>query len=147
VLAIIMQHGEVEGVDAAKIFGIENILAADSWCRLGTKIGPVHRKHRRQHRDARQRESVAAPLQMAGKLRIDQGIEDDTRRRLDLAYNAVDLPDAAHHRMDMLDRPHIGVLGSRRPRHRQQGLAGRIRNQMDVKKVLAAWHGPTASVQ
>jgi hypothetical protein len=41
----------------------------------------------------------------------------------------------------MLDRPCILVLRRGRPTGRQQGLAGRVRNQMQMEEALRFVHG------
>ena len=66
---------------------------------------------------------------------LQQREQHDARRFLDLVQHPVELLLAAHQRIDMLDRGHIGVLRGDRARHRDQGFAGRIGNQMKVKIV------------
>ena len=61
---------------------------------------------------------------------------------LDLGQHAVELLLGAHQRIDVLDRRDIGVLRRRRARDRDQRLAGRVGDQMQMEVVACcdeAW--------
>ena len=78
-LTIIMDHGEVEGIDAAEIFGIEGMLAAKLWPRLGIEILCKARNHGIEDGDAGNRELGASFLELRPKIGIDEGEEHDAR--------------------------------------------------------------------
>ena len=70
-LAIIMRHGEVQGIDAAEIFGIERMLAADLRARLGIEIGRQAADDRIEDRDAGNGQFGAALLELAAQIDVD----------------------------------------------------------------------------
>ena len=133
VLPVVMQHGVVERVDALEIFGIEHVLGADPRGRFGAEIGLQQAQDRTEDRQARQTVFAALALEAPGQIRIEQRIEHDAGRGLDLAQHTVELLLRAHQRIDMLDRRHIGILRGSRARDRDQRLAGRIRNEMKME--------------
>jgi len=49
-LAVVMQHGVIERIDATKIFGIERVLRADFMRRLSAQIRLEKVQHRPQDR-------------------------------------------------------------------------------------------------
>ena len=76
----------------------------------------------------------------ADQILFQQGEQHDAGRFLDFIEHAIELLLAAHQRIDMFDRRHIGVLRRHRPRHRDQGLAGRIGDQVKMKIVAGRGH-------
>ena len=75
---------------------------------------------------------------------IDQREEDDAGRRLDLGDGAVELRPGPDQRVDVLDRRHVLVLGRDGTAGRDQRLAGRIRDQVQVE--IVASHAGVPSV-
>ena len=113
--AVVMQHGEVERLDAPEIVGVEHMLAADRRRRRRAEIGFEHLQDRLQRRHAGDVEPLAGLLELLGQLAVDQGVEHDAGRRLDLLQHPVELAPAAHERVEVLDRPHLRVLHRGRP--------------------------------
>ena len=132
-LPIIVQHGVVERVDALEIFGVERVLRADPLAGLRAEIGLQQLQHRTEDRQAGQAELAAFLLQPLGEVVIEQGIEHDAGRFLDLGQHAIELFLGPHQRIDMLDRRHLGVLRRRRASDRDQSLTGRIRDEMQME--------------
>ena len=133
VLAVVMQHGVVERVDALEIFGIEHVLGADAMDGLGAEIGLEQPQHRPEHRHAGQPELAAFVFQQLDQVFLEQRIEHEAGRFGDFGQRKVELLLRAHHRIEMLDRRHIGVLRRRRARDRDQRFAGGVGNQMQME--------------
>ena len=83
-LTIIMDHGEVERIDAAEIFGIERMLAGKLRPRLGIEILCKACNHRIEDGYAGNGELGASLLELRPKIGIDQGEENDARLGFDL---------------------------------------------------------------
>src|SRR5262249_7885004 len=64
---------------------------------------------------------------------VDKRIEDDAGMGGDRSNDALDLALGANHRPDMLDRLGAFELHPAGPRHRVNGIAGSIRDQMEMK--------------
>ena len=136
-LAVVVGHGEIEGIDAGKIVGVEQMLAGNDR-RLGrAEIGFEHLHDRLEHMQARHLEFAAAALDFLDQLFLDDGIEDDARRLLHFLQHARKLLLGAHQGMHVLDRAHAGVLHRGRLGHGGEGLAGGVRDQMQME---VAWH-------
>ena len=138
VLAVVVQHGVVQRIDALEIFGVEHVLRADPRLGFAAEIGLEQAQHRTENRQARHAEFAAGFLQPLGQLRLEQRVEHDARRGLDLGQHPVELLARAHQRMHVLDRRHRGILRRRRARDRDQGLAGRVGDQMQMEIIGAA---------
>ena len=78
-LAVVMQHGVVERIDALEIFGIEHVLGADAMRGLGAEIGLEQLQHRPEHRQAGQAELAAMLLQPCDQVLLEQRVEHDAR--------------------------------------------------------------------
>jgi hypothetical protein len=69
----------------------------------------------------------------AQQLIIQQRVEHDAWRFLNLGQNAIELLLRADQRIDMFNRQHFGVLRGRRARNRGQRLAGRVGHEVKVE--------------
>ena len=86
-----------------------------------------------QHRNARNVQPFAGLLDLLDELLIDDGVEHDARRRLDVLQNPLELALAAYQRMDVLDGAHLRILHPHGLGHRNQRLAGRVGDHMQVE--------------
>ena len=86
-----------------------------------------------QHRNARNVQPLAGLLELLGQLLIDDGVEHDARRGLDVLQHPLELAVAAHQRMDVLDGAHLRILHPHRLGDRDQRLAGRVGDHMQVE--------------
>ena len=136
VLPVIVQHAEIERVDALKILGIQRVLGADPRRGLRAQIGLEQTEHGSENRQAGDPEISALVFQAIGELAVEQRIEHDARGRLNLAEHPVKLLVTAHQRVNVLNRRDRQVLGGSGARHRDQRLAGRIGKQMQMKVAL-----------
>ena len=75
----------------------------------------------------------ALRLKLAAQFRIDQREKDQARLVADMIDHALQLPLAAHQRIEMLMHGHAFELGTHRFGDRVERFAGRIRNQMQMK--------------
>src|SRR5262249_28510457 len=80
----------------------------------------------------------AFSLEPIGQLGIEQGVEHNPRRGLDFGEHAIKLLFAAHQRVDVLDRGDGRILCGSRTRDRNQGLAGRVRDEGKVEVARGA---------
>ena len=133
VLAVVMNHRVVQRVDALEILGIQDVLSADASRGRRTQIGLEQLHHRADDRQARDIDLLALAFQPKHQILFQQGKEHDAGRLLDFVQHTVELLLAADQGIDVFHRGHVGVLRSHRARHRDQGFAGRIGNQMKVK--------------
>ena len=141
VLTVVMQHGVVQRVDALEVFGVERVLRADALGRFGAEIGLEQRQHRIENRQARQAELAALGFAAASaSVVLEHGVEHDAGRGLDLGDDAIELLVGAHQRIDVLDRRDGGILRRGRARDRDQRLAGRVRDEMQMKEIAALRH-------
>ena len=132
-LAVIMHHRIVQRVDALEIFRVQDVLRADPPGSRGSEIGLEQLHHRTDDRQARDVDLLALGFEPDDEVPLEQGKQYDSRRLLDFIQYAVELLLAAHQRIDMFHRRHIGILRGHRARDRDQGFTGRIGNQMKVK--------------
>ena len=84
--------------------------------------------------------SVHLASSRADQILFQQRKQHNAGRFLDFIQHAIELLLAAHQRIDMFDRRHIGILRGHRARHRDQRLAGRIGHQMKMKIVAGRGH-------
>ncbi len=132
-LAVVVHHGEVQRLDPAEIGGIEHVLGADPGRAFGTEIAMEERQHRAEHGKTRHVQLAAARLEMLAQRVIDERIENDPRVGLDLLQRMIELLLVPEQRKNVLDRGHGRELRSRRAADRKQGLAGRVRDEMQMK--------------
>ena len=132
-LAVVVGHGEVERVDAAEVVGIDDVLAGHDRRLRRAEVGFEHLHDRLQHVQRRHLELAAALLDLLDQLLVDDGVEDDAGRLLDLLQHALELLGGAHQRMHVLDRPHLRVLHGGGLGHGGERLAGRIRDEVQME--------------
>ena len=146
-LAVVVAEHEVHRLDAREIAGIHGVLAADLRPRLGAEQARERAEHAIQDRHAGRVERAAALLQRLAQIGRDQREDHHARQRLDHAQDLIDLRARAHERPDVLDRHHAVELGHPGPRDGGHGLAGRIRDQVQMQaqavlrriRLLANW--------
>ena len=68
-LAVVMREREVQRLDAAEIFGVEDVLRADAALRARAEIGLERGQHRIEDRNAGNAELSAAVLQVVASAR------------------------------------------------------------------------------
>ena len=83
---------------------------------------------------------LALGFQPADQILLQQSEQHDARRFLDFVQHAIELLLAAHQRIDMFDRRHVGILRGHRARHRDQRLTGRIGDEVEMKIVAGRGH-------
>ena len=76
---------------------------------------------------------LAGLLDLLDKLLIDDGVKHDARSGLDILEHPLELAFAAHQRMDVLDGARLRILHPHRLGHRDQRLAGRVGDHMQVE--------------
>jgi len=103
-LAVVVQHGVVEGIDALEILRVERVLRTDAVRGLGPQVGLQQLQDRPQNRQAGQAQFTAVLFKPAQQLVIEQRIEHDAWRFLDLGQDSIELLLRAHQRIDMFDR-------------------------------------------
>ena len=74
-LAVIVQHREIQRVNSLEILGIEHMLGADPMNRLGTEIGLKHTQDRAQDRHTGQSELTAFFLEGSMRSSSSRGKE------------------------------------------------------------------------
>jgi hypothetical protein len=137
-LPVVMQHGEVQRVDALEILGIERVLRADPVACFGAEIGLQESQHRAKDRQAWHAQVAAMLLQALRQILVQQRVQHDAGRFLDLRQHAIKLFLGAHQRVGVFHRLHGGVLRGGRPSDRCQRFAGRVRHEVQVKIAAAA---------
>ncbi len=135
-VAVVVQHGEIECLDAPEIVGIEHMLTADGGRCGRPEIGFEHLENRFQGEHTRHVEPLAALLQLFGQFPVEHGIEDDAGGGLDIFQHPFELAPAAHQGVEVLDGPYLGVLHPDRLGDDGQRLSGRIGDHMEVKGAL-----------
>ena len=140
-LAIIMQHRVVEGLDSLEILGIEDMLAANMGPRLGVEIGGKAGNDRVENRQAGDAERVEAAFETAAQRPVGQGEEHNAGLAFDLLDHPVELLGRAHQGIYMLDRLVVGVIGGGGTGHGVQGLAGGIGDEMHVEDLALMFPG------
>ena len=137
-LAVVVQHRVVERIDALEIVRVERVLRADSVGGLGAQIGLQELQDRTQDRQTGQAQLAAVIFEPMQQLVVEQRVEHDAGRFLDLGQDAIELLLRAHQRIDMFHRQDLGVLRGRRARNRRQRLAGRVGHEVKVEIAAGA---------
>ena len=106
-----MVHGEVESIDATKIFCIEHMLSADPAAGGRSEIGLEDRQHRLQNGDAGKTHRRAFLIDDSGQLLVHDRVENDPWFGVDFLDHLGQLLLGTDQRIDVLDRPGILVLG------------------------------------
>ena len=131
-----MQHGVVQCVDPFEILCVEQVLCTNLVCALlAAKIGLEKLQHGIEDRKEWQAERSALFFERIGEVAVEQRIEHDAGRVIELIKDAVELLAGAHQRMNVLDRRHIDVLRGGRARDREQRLPGCVRDEMQMEEV------------
>jgi hypothetical protein len=128
-----MQHGVIERVHPLEIIGIQHVLGANARGRFRAEIGLEQLQHGPNDRKAGDVDFLALALEPRHQVALEQREKHDPGLVLDLGEDAVELLLAAHQRIDMLDRGHIGVLRRDRARDGRQRFAGGIGDEVKVK--------------
>src|SRR5262249_50302634 len=132
-LAVVMQHRVVERIDALEIVGVERVLRTDAMRGLGAEIGLQELQDRPQDRQAGQAQLPAVIFEPLQKFLLEQFIENDPRRLLDLCQYTIKLLLGPHQRINVLHRRDLGVLRGRGPRDGGQRLTGCVRYEVEVE--------------
>ena len=90
-LTVVMGQGELHGVDAAEVFGIEGMLAAWQGAEIDTEIAGQRRHHRIEQGDTGNKQLAAGLFQLAADGRIHQGGQNQTRIGLNAGDHPFDL--------------------------------------------------------
>ena len=90
-LAVIVQHREVQSVDALEIFGIEHMLGASSMDCLVPEIRLKQAQDRPEDLHAGQAKFAAFLLQGLDEVLFEQGIQNQTRGFRDLGKGVIQL--------------------------------------------------------
>ncbi len=128
-----MGEGEIHRLDPVEIFGVELVLPAGLAARLLPEMSGHRVHHRLQHRHHRHLQGPAAGDQQLAQPVVHDGIEDEAGILLDAGKGAVHLARRANQRPGMLGDIVILELDQAGAHHAVDGLAGRIRYQMNVK--------------
>ena len=83
---------------------------------------------------------LALGFQPADQILLQQGKQHNSRRFLDFTQYAIKLLLAAHQRIDMFDRRHVGILRGHGARHRDQRFTGRIGDEVEMKIIAGRGH-------
>src|SRR4029079_8384422 len=129
-LAVIMQHGEVQSIDALEIFRIQHVLGASPMYRLCPEIRLKQAQDRPENRHTGQSKLAAFFFQRFYEVLFQESVQNQTRGFPDLGKRVIELFFRPHHRIQMLDWRDIRVLRSSSPRDRYQGFAGSVRYQV-----------------
>ena len=86
-----------------------------------------------QHRNARNVQPFAGLLDLLNELLIDDGVEQDAGSGLHILQHPLELAFAAHQRVDMLDGTHLRILHAHGLGDRDQRLAGRVGDHVQVE--------------
>ena len=131
-LAVIVLHDVVHGIDALEIFVVQLVLPARHIAALCAEIGRHHLDKGLDYRDAGQTAPLAILLQGFGKRPVEQGVEHQAGFLLQLLDDDLQGPRAAHHRPEMLDDLDPLELDRAGAADALNRLAGRIGDQIEM---------------
>jgi hypothetical protein len=134
-LAVIVFHGEVERIDPPEIFGIENMLGADTPSRRRTQIGLKDGQDWFENRYAGNSQRGTAIINHRRKPLIDDCIEDDARLGIYAIQHPLHLLFRTDQWINMLYRSCMRILRRSSASSRDESLAGRIRNHVKMKVI------------
>ncbi len=78
-LTIVVQHREIERVDALKVFRVEHVLRAGSMYGFGSEVRLEESQYGPQHRHTRQSEFTTFFLEKLNEVFFEQSVENQTR--------------------------------------------------------------------
>ncbi len=145
-LPIVVQHGKIKRIDAAKIVGVERVLAAHPRRCFGPEIVLEKTEYRPQDRQAGQAQLAAAGFQLGREILVDECVKNNAGIGFHFRKRVAQLFLIADQRKYVLDRGHGRILGGGGAAHGEQRLAGRIGNQMQVEKALVFMRFRTHSI-
>ena len=128
-----MAEDELHGVNAAKVFGVHDVLAPRPVSAFGAQVMAHRRDDRIEEPDARHFEALTRLFQGRHVGVVDQGVKHQSRGRLDGRDNPRHLPGRPHHEPDVLLDIGIGELNETGSGDGADGLSGRVGNQVDMK--------------
>ena len=131
-LAVVVLHDVVHGIDALEIFVVQLVLPARHVAALCAEIGCHHLDEGLDYRDAGQPAPLAILLQGFGERPVEQGVEHEAGLLLQLLDDDLQGPRAAHHRPEMLDDLDPLELNRAGAADALDRLAGRIGDQIEM---------------
>src|SRR5262249_9948343 len=102
-LAVVVQHREIQRIDALKVYRVEHVLGAGSMYRFGPEVRLEKAQDRPQHRHTRQSEFTTFFLEKLNEVFFEQSVENQTRRLGNFRQCVVELLFGTDHRIEMLD--------------------------------------------
>jgi hypothetical protein len=139
-LPVIVIDREGHRIDAREIFAVEEMLAARHAMALRPEIGGERADDRVEHRDRLYLQLTATFLQQLTQRVVDQRKQHEPAIGLDAGDDALDLAACPYHAPDMLDGLRAIELHETGARHRMHRVAGRVRNEMEVKAAQHVAH-------
>ena len=136
---VIVEEGEVHGVDALEIFRVQHVLRTGPRRRMGAEIGREQGMDRLEHREMRRARVAANLFQPVRQVLLDQGVQHDAGRGFDLADHALELGVRTHEGIDMLDGGNAFILRDGRAGDGDERFARRVGDEMEME--IAASHG------
>src|SRR5215467_10962442 len=137
-LAVVVHHRIVEGIDPLEIFRIQNVLSTYPVSRLRAQIGLEQPQDWTKDRQARQPEVATLVLKPSDQRLIEQGVKNNTWRFLNLGQHTIKLPVGTHRGIDMLHWRRAVILRGSSARDRDQRFAGGVRDEMKMKEARIA---------
>ncbi|MNE08050.1 hypothetical protein D3C80_1006930 [compost metagenome] len=132
-LSVVVGDGEVQSADAVEIAVVQGVLSPDAGRDIGAQIARKSAHQRVQGPDLRRLQPTAAFLQLFAQVAVDQGVQDHARRPRHLFQHPLHLLGRADQGVDMFNGNDAVETGDHSLGHGVQGLAGRIRHQMDME--------------
>ena len=133
ILAVIMREREVDRFHPLEIVFVHRMLAGDAVVRCHAEMPPEHRNRGVEHGKRRNAPLTAEGFEAPAKGCIRYRVPYHTGRRLDLASDALELAFGAHEVIVVFERLDILELRAGCALDGVQGLAGRIRDEVNVE--------------
>ena len=130
---VVMGDGELDGVDAGEISGVERVLAPRPPLRFLAEHSGQGMRYRIEDGDRGDAAAARLLLELAADIAVHQRKEDEARPPLDIVEHTVEMPFRAHHRPEMLQHFDMVELGEAGLGDQLQRLSGRVGNQVDVE--------------
>lgn len=132
-LTVVVGDGEVQGADTVEIAVVQRVLRPDAGRDIGAQIARQRPHQRVQRADLRRLQPAAAFLQLFAQLTVDQGVQHHAGRPGDFFQHALHLLGRTDQGIDVFDGDDAVETGDHGLGHGVQGLAGRVRDQVDVE--------------